>query len=377
MARKKEDRSNKVVWNGRIYYPRLDLSKQNDYRSLFRKMWRLDLDAAVNARINKTQLQNVTYMYPRLYQLPEQAQKRLRAWIDKNQNTIQGWELGDFLKTAVADRLEGTNPRKPGFPDEVMRACEKDLGNGNTKNFSSLTSQALERRPTATQLPLTRYVHFAQGPQTNQTGYNLIQNEDRDQQRVGTKHPQDGTFIVNPDGSAITQGYQDNQTDYPEHPLLGPHDGPPGALDKSLAIASPNSYRMRNGEYLVGYPEEHHYGRREECSRGVPASYANEQQKDHVEQHNDESLADHPDEEHHNHAEGYHDELPAGHANEQKNDHVQEYNDEPDAGYYADLELHNRIQEWNNSLLADGVEDQYSHIQTFEEFEEFEKWNGR
>lgn len=70
--------------------------------------------------------------------MPKKSQERLRAWINMNQDTIQGWELGDFLKTDTADVLENTKPRWPGCPDEVMRQwmkiCtreQKPLANGD------------------------------------------------------------------------------------------------------------------------------------------------------------------------------------------------------------------------------------------------------
>jgi hypothetical protein len=186
----------------------------------------------------------------------------------------------------------------------------------------------------------------------NEVGYNLIQNEDRDQRRVGAQHSQKETFVldrnnasaitqeyqnnpsygpglaVNPNDSDITQQYQNNENYSLEYPLLGPLGEPIGIFDRSLNTALLNQYQPCKGEALAYSPSEQQYGQVGGCNRGVPASYANEEHYDDAKNCNDELLDE-----------------------------------------FFDFELYDHMQYWR--ILAGEVDGEFGHIQVLGGLEGF------
>jgi hypothetical protein len=143
-----------VTWNGRVYYPRVSPCKQDDTSSVFEKL-KSGVTIGRKVRIGEDNLRNFSYIYPRLYQVGEISQKRLRDWMAKNQDTIQGWELGDFLKAKPDDILENTEPRVPSCPPGAIikwemgrKGVQKPLADdtANGPEIPSLTTQMLKRR---------------------------------------------------------------------------------------------------------------------------------------------------------------------------------------------------------------------------------------
>jgi hypothetical protein len=125
-----------VIFNGRKYYPQIQSSEQIDALKVTAKWTRLGLDEAAKVSISETELRNYAQIYPRLYQVPRQTQARLRAWMDRNEEAIQDWDLGDFFKTVDDDARDDTEPRNPGCPDEVMESWKSSLDRQQTDQGS-------------------------------------------------------------------------------------------------------------------------------------------------------------------------------------------------------------------------------------------------
>ncbi|KAH6854784.1 hypothetical protein B0I37DRAFT_336882 [Chaetomium sp. MPI-CAGE-AT-0009] len=149
MVTTRRERAEKIFWKGRTYYPLLPPCMQPDAVKITTgRLWGREPDDAV---INETELREFAQIFPRLYQVGGRSQARIRAWVDHNKDTIWGWDLGDFLKTPAADARDGTKPRRPGCPEEVMEAWRT-------------TNQGVDDHLDTRKLPPTG---DAQGPQKN------------------------------------------------------------------------------------------------------------------------------------------------------------------------------------------------------------------
>jgi hypothetical protein len=117
-----------VYWNGRKYFPHYPPRRQPDAEMLLaRRLGSQELGKAAKAIITEVELQNFAKVYPRLYQVADVSQRRLRAWAAHNKDAIKHWDVGDFFKTAAADKLDRTKPRKPGCPPEVMKVWRSEI----------------------------------------------------------------------------------------------------------------------------------------------------------------------------------------------------------------------------------------------------------
>lgn len=119
MVSKRKVYSNGVSRNGRLYNSKARTSQRYNHRDaeiIFKRLGMAVLRETLKVRIRESELHKLSYIYPRLYQVPEKVQRRLRTWIHKNRGLTQDWEFGNFLKTKRADRLEATKPREPGYP---------------------------------------------------------------------------------------------------------------------------------------------------------------------------------------------------------------------------------------------------------------------
>lgn len=125
-----------VIFNDRKYHPQISPSEQLDALTMTRKWLRLGPDEAARVSISETELRNYAQIYPRLYRVPEKTQARLRAWMNRNEETIQGWDIGDFFKTLADDARDHTEPRNNGCPDEVMEAWKSSFDSQETGQAS-------------------------------------------------------------------------------------------------------------------------------------------------------------------------------------------------------------------------------------------------
>ncbi|KAK3298687.1 uncharacterized protein B0H64DRAFT_454157 [Chaetomium fimeti] len=120
-------KTDKVFWKGQEFRPQLGASDQPSVRAILHN--RL-MGQALDIRISESELLSIVQIYPRLYQLGQRSRARLSAWMLHNRDTVQGWNLGDFLNTPDADVCHHTVPRKPGCPEEVMAAWRRSLPKG-------------------------------------------------------------------------------------------------------------------------------------------------------------------------------------------------------------------------------------------------------
>ena len=125
-----------VIFNDRKYYPQFPPSEQIDALTITSKWPRLGLDEAAKVSISETELRNYAQIFPRLYQVPEKSQARLRAWMERNEETTQGWDVGDFFKTPDDDARDHTIPRNQGCPDEAMEAWKSSFDGQETDQAS-------------------------------------------------------------------------------------------------------------------------------------------------------------------------------------------------------------------------------------------------
>lgn len=160
-----------VLWKGRQYFPHCLPCEQPDADLITRRRLRNQgLAETAKTIITEYELQNFTKIYPRLYQVSKVSQARLRAWAAHNEDVIKRWDVGDFFKSPAADMLDGTKPRKPGCPLEVMELWKNQInskknksipdGNGNPETSTSSTgnpsltnTQMMEDNLPTTELP--------------------------------------------------------------------------------------------------------------------------------------------------------------------------------------------------------------------------------
>lgn len=140
MSRPPKGLADLVVFNDRQYLPQYPPSEQIDALVITQALSKLERKKAAGTKINETSLRSFTQIYPRLYQVPNISQARFRTWMDKNEETIQGWDVGDFFKTPDDDARDHTEPREPGCPDEVMDAW-KSAVDGQQKTDQASVNQ--------------------------------------------------------------------------------------------------------------------------------------------------------------------------------------------------------------------------------------------
>ncbi|EAQ89516.1 hypothetical protein CHGG_06135 [Chaetomium globosum CBS 148.51] len=129
MSRPPRKVADEVIFNDRKYHPQYPPSEQFDVLTITQALFKLGRkkDTSTDTKINEASLRNFAAIYPRLYQVPHKSQARFRAWMSENEETIRGWDVGDFFKTPADDARDRTKPREPGCPVEVMEAWKRAI----------------------------------------------------------------------------------------------------------------------------------------------------------------------------------------------------------------------------------------------------------
>jgi hypothetical protein len=252
--------------------------------------------------------------------------------------------------------LEDTRTRKPGYHSEAIdkwKMARVPLANnkGNTK-VSPSTTQTPQLSP-AVSIYSTR-------PLKQITVCITIQGNDRYEQNIEARCPQNGTFIFNLNGGTMTQGPHGNQSDYPEYPLLGFNSGPISTLGPSPDTTSQSDQS--------NYPEYPLLG---SCDGPIMTSPL----WDTASQRNQSDYPEYPLLSPHDGPINTFGPSPdtasltpyqpctgqaftvPGYYNEQPHDQAAGYNDKVPVGY-VDAELHNHIQKGNDRILAGEVDEE-------------------
>ncbi|SPQ19172.1 6397b34d-4f29-41a2-a180-103d78c3d33c [Thermothielavioides terrestris] len=118
-------RGRPVVVNGRTYHRTVPPSEQDDVRTVTRRLTpRANTDFDVTAvNFTEEELRHFSFVYPRLYQVPDTNRGRLEQWIALHEDEVRSWDLGGFLTTREQDQQRGYEPRQPGIPPAAAPAA--------------------------------------------------------------------------------------------------------------------------------------------------------------------------------------------------------------------------------------------------------------